>query len=375
MALTLFAENYRALTHVDWTIPWGLSVVVGANGAGKTTLLFLLELLANIALQDGGPSTAVEEFGGSRAFLHFGAPTSRRKVTLGAAHGELRWTLELLPQAGGIAQYPMEKLECADAVQYWRTAGTPTVMWKGRAIRAEQKAILRQLSQAALDAEFVGAPLVAAFSRSRIYYDYDLPRLRAGSPDSSRTVLRRDGTDAFAVLRNWRDKRIHHESFEFVRDTLSELFGFSGDLEFERGGQVVECLVRHRRYDELFPAGAAANGWLVALLHLMAVAGAGEGSVIALDDFEIALHPRAAAGLLARIKDFALERKIAVVLTTQSAQVVDFFEDQPERIFVLDPRFAPGPKPLSELRTQEWLSYFRLGHKFADGDFANETAS
>src|SRR5271170_1209858 len=46
MSLAIQAKNYRGLVEVDWTVPPGLSVVVGANGAGKTTLLLLFDQLS-----------------------------------------------------------------------------------------------------------------------------------------------------------------------------------------------------------------------------------------------------------------------------------------------------------------------------------------
>lgn len=52
MPLAIQAKNFRGLVEVDWTIPPGLSVVVGANGAGKTTLLFAMDVLRQTACGD-----------------------------------------------------------------------------------------------------------------------------------------------------------------------------------------------------------------------------------------------------------------------------------------------------------------------------------
>ena len=49
-------------------------------------------------------------------------------------------------------------------------------------------------------------------------------------------------------------------------------------------------------------ASLAPDGWFVALLHLTAVASTGEGDLIAIDEPENALHPRAIKLLIERMR-------------------------------------------------------------------------
>lgn len=58
-----------------------------------------------------------------------------------------------------------------------------------------------------------------------------------------------------------------------------------------------------------------------------------------------------------------------MILATQSTEVLNWFDDRPERVLVMDNRLRPSPRPLTDLRSREWLSHFRLGEKYAEGDF------
>jgi ABC-type cobalamin/Fe3+-siderophores transport system ATPase subunit len=47
MSLRLTVQNLAALRQVVWSVPAGISVLVGPNGIGKSTLLGSLELLGH----------------------------------------------------------------------------------------------------------------------------------------------------------------------------------------------------------------------------------------------------------------------------------------------------------------------------------------
>ncbi len=66
MSFTIKASNYRAHRDTVWTIPEGISAVVGVNGSGKTTLLMVGDILRR-AVDPGssGLEAAIEEYGSS----------------------------------------------------------------------------------------------------------------------------------------------------------------------------------------------------------------------------------------------------------------------------------------------------------------------
>jgi predicted ATPase len=372
MSLVIEARNYRGLVHIEWRIPPGLSVVVGANGAGKSTLLFLLDLLGRATSRNAGPAPALATYG-LRQFRYLGAPDSE-PVVLGAQLDEVRWSFEAFPEGGGVRPHCAERLISGDQTIFERPAGSPTVTWKGLPVKTDQRAIIRMLADAELQGGFAGSALLDALSRCRLYYDYDLRGIRLGSEDTSHTSLSGSGQNVFSVLRNWRDRTADRPREDFVINSLRECFSFFGGLDYQKGGKIVEGWVVPRKFArQSFPVMQVANGWLVALLHFTAVAGADRDQVVGIDEFENALHPRAVRNALDLIHAYAEANGVSVVLTTQSAQVLDWFDAYPEKVFVLDRGLRPGPRPITELRSQEWLAHFRLGREFADGDFGVET--
>lgn len=381
MPLAIQAKNYRGLVEVDWTVPLGLSVVVGANGAGKTTLLLLLDLLRLTACRDGGLAAAIDFLGGARALKHLGAAADAA-VVVGARWEQFEWQIELLPVGDGLAAYPAERLHFLDKVLFDHASGSPTVRWEGPqptnlavkdlVIGLDAMSALRRISLALPWEPFPGTRLLEALEGCHIFHSPLLQQLRHGSDVSPHKALNWNGVNAFSVLQAWKNWSPDRHRYEFVRESLRECFGFFDDIDFQQGGRIVEGWIVHRKHGGSFPVSAAAEGWLAALLHFTAVAGADRGQIVGIDSFENALHPGALRTAIELIREYAEGKEISVVLTTQSPQVLDSFGAHPEKVFVLDPRYLPGPRPLTELRSEEWLSHFRIGRKYADGDFGAE---
>jgi len=372
MSLTVRTRHFRGLADIDWTIPPGLSVLVGGNGAGKTTFLFIVDILRRATARDGSLASALDDYGGGRGLKYFGAPEDA-PVIIGAELDGISWSIEPMPVAGGLAAFPAESLKTPQGMVFERTSGSPTFEWKGKSVKSGEPTIIRRLADAQLDeGAFPGQRLLDLLANCRIYYDYDLARARGGSQDTPRKWLYRTGENVFSVLRNWRDSFADRERYDFVEESLRECFGFFEALGFEKSGNVIEGLIKHRTFKHEFPAGHAANGWFVALMHFTAIAGADRGQVICIDEFENAMHPRAVSTALKLLHEYVEATGISVVLTSQSPQVLDWFDAHPDRVFVLDRRYLPGPLPITELRTRQWLSHFRLGDKYADGDFGAE---
>ena len=371
MSLTVRTKNFRGLVDIEWTVPAGLSVLVGANGAGKTTFLFLVDILRQATARDGSLASAIDAYGGARRLKYFGA-AEQESVMFGASLGDVAWSIEPVPMGGGLAAHAAERLTTSGGVVFARGAGSPTFEWRGRQVKSDARTLLRRLADADLEGTFAGRGLLEMLERCCIYFDYDLAQVRGGSVDSAHVALQNHGINVFSVLRNWRDWSENHERYAFVDESLRECFGFYGGLDFQKGGNVVEGWIKHRTLGESFPVSHAANGWLVALLHFTAVAGANPGEVVCIDELENALHPRALLTVLELIREYAEAVGISVVVTSQSPQVLDWFDAHPERVFVLDRRHKPGPVPLTTLRSEEWLSHFRIGRKYADGDFGVE---
>src|SRR5207248_2716780 len=116
----------------------------------------------------------------------------------------------------------------------------------------------------------------------------------------------------------------------------------------------------------------ASNGWLTALLHLLAVAGAERGSLVAIDEMENALHPYAIRALLEAFRDWGDEHDLTVCLATHSPVVLDEFNDAPARVFVMEHGQETVPVSLPDLCSPDWLAHFTLGKLYAHGDYGSQ---
>jgi hypothetical protein len=240
----------------------------------------------------------------------------------------------------------------------------------GNRLPADERSLLRLAADNPATAPEI-QPLLAVLQGYRCYADYHLAHIREnGSPLSSEKALDVHGRNVFSVLRNWRDTRADRVRFNFVMEGLRTLFPDSfADLDFETAGTTVAARVVAPRPDTTYPITFAANGLLVALLHLCAVASVPEGGMVALDEVENALHPFAIKRLIEAFRTWSAQTKSTVLLATHSPVVLDQFRDCPEQVYVMEPSQETNPVPLSQFRDPEYLSHFSLGDLYAHLEF------
>jgi predicted ATPase len=292
-AITLETRNFRALRRTYWT-PSGVCVVVGPNGAGKTTLLTLLEFLRNAYLR-GAPS-AIDQIGGVYGLRSWGAPDDE-PVFVALTVGELRWELQLTVQGPTLAHRLGEQVTRGGQVILSRAALSNRLVFLGKSDYPipdhDQRPGLRIVADA--DNPETLVPLIRVLTNTRVYRNYNLWGLQKnGSQQSGDLYLHPAGQNAFTVLRNWRDRRDLKPQYDFVVTRLKSAFPqVFEDLDFLVAGTTVTVALFDPTSHESFPLALAPDGWIMGLLHLMAIAGAQEGSVVTIDDFGNDLHPYA----------------------------------------------------------------------------------
>lgn len=365
MSFQLQVSNYRGLRAVAWS-PAGVCALVGANGSGKSTLLDVPALLGDAidrglarALEDhGGIASARNKYAGDRAFFDF-------QILL----DNVMWHLvPMLAESGFRSE---ETLAIDGRVVISREAGADSAR-----IFGIDEPVRDVLALSAGARHFVSElePLLKLLSRYRVYSAYDVAALRrSGSPDLSERRLDRRGTNVFSVLRNWRVKRQDQRRYEFVLDGLRDMFAdFFEDLDFEQAAQVVVADV-HLKRNRAHSASLAPDGWFVALLHLTAVASTDDGDLIAIDEPENALHPRAIKLLLERMRDWSRRNSVTVLLATHSPVIISDFDTRPEQLFVMQQDQPVCPVAVTELKEREWLAHFALGDLYTREEFGAPT--
>jgi predicted ATPase len=196
------------------------------------------------------------------------------------------------------------------------------------------------------------------------YRAYDLLRLRdQGSTTTGELVLNGTGSNAFDVLRQWKaGARELIERDAFVRDALRDAFpGRFDNYGFTQAGPIVFMLFYENDDNDALRPDEVADGILVALLHLIAVASCSDGGVVAIDEFENGLHPHAIKSLIGSIRRRAKERNLTVILATHSPTLLNCFKEEPNRVFVIQRSADPQPQALDKLEDPEWLAHFSIG--------------
>lgn len=366
MGFTLEVENYRALRKVRWS-PSGVCAITGPNGSGKTTLLSVLEFLRHFLQR--GAKAAIEYSGGTAGLLNqFAGRDDAIRIQL--THSEGTWSVlpTLAPPSLTIGEVISFKDE---TVASWVPGMKATVI-RGKEYRYLDVSLLERTR------ELLEEPLEVVNALHRLvtgYRLYEQPRVldlrRAGSKVSSDTELSSLGENAFSVLRNWKaGLREHEERWTFVRSGLRECFPeLFDDLEFEVAGQTVTVRLYFRGLREPVDVFSAPHGLLVVLIHLCAVASTPDHGALAIDEPENGLHPFAIRTLLELMRSRAQARDLTILLATHSPVVLNTFNTEPNRVYVMEPGHEVLPVPLDEHSDPGWLSHFALGDLYSDQAF------
>lgn len=364
--MKLTVKNFLGLPDLTWE-PWDVCLLTGPNGSGKTSLLQAFAFLRNVYTHN--VPKAVAYLGGARGLKNAGVG-EMDPIFLSLEVDGLRWELELMSSAGSVAEYPAEQLIVDDKVVFRRVAGSNE--WTLGAQRVvdtledEPRSCLRAAWERERERLAAWRPLINALVGMRIYNQkWSVPRLwDAALPFNNDVFLGNTGRNLFSVLHNWRaNPRVHHDQYEWVRDKARLAFGdIFEDLAIVPTGDVVGVtLFGPGASEEGLPLRRAADGLIVGLLHLTAIAGAKDGTLVALDEMENQLHPHAIRVILGAMRELAGARDLTLILTTHSPVLMDEFSEATDRFFVTQRGEEQFPMPLDKLHDPQWLAQSSLG--------------
>jgi predicted ATPase len=219
-------------------------------------------------------------------------------------------------------------------------------------------------------------PTVSLVRGIHVHKTYPLDEIR--DPQSGVDTdadLHPRGKNVWNVLRNWKTSpRRFHDQFQWVLGALKDAFpDLVFDLEFESIARTVIGLFYPpgaRGADDGLPLSLAPDGLLAGILHLTAVAGAKEGSILALDEMDNYLHPHAIRSILKAMREMADERDLTIILTTHSPVVMNEFKGHEDQFYVLEAGRDRLPIPLDEAQDPDWLAHFSLGDLYDREEFA-----
>ncbi|HEX8436333.1 AAA family ATPase [Archangium sp.] len=367
MGFTLEVDNYRALRKVRWS-PSGVCAITGPNGAGKTTLLSTIEFLRHFL--ERGIQGAVE-FSGGTASIKNQQAAFKERIQLMLGQGPCSWTVfaELKPPLLQISEQVWngdETVAGQNPDSNWVFVQEHELTVTGDSVFSHAMSLLPAEQRERLKG------LHGLASTFRLYQNLQFWSLRTtGSPATADLYLHSDGRNAFSLLRNWKaGRKEHEERWLFVRDGLRECFPeLFEDLEFLAAGQTVTVQFFFRGLRQPIDAYSAPHGLLVALLHLCAIASAPDGGAVAIDEPENGLHPYAIRTLMELARARAAAKDVTILLATHSPVVLNTFNTEPERVYIMEPEHEVLPVALTEHSDPEWLAHFSLGDLYSDQTF------
>lgn len=367
-AFTVDIQNLRALRRVRWS-PEGACALIGANGAGKTTLLLCLKLL-RAALDRGLPEAVTTVLGGGYNLKCWDAPEDE-PVHVGLDVGDLSWRVRLLPRAPTVDYQTDESLHRGDEVIFSKDS-LGDFTYRGERFAPDERLGLRALLDAQRDDPDVHR-VADLIRRMTVFHDPDLWSLRyQGARTTDDRHLHSRGTNAFTMLRRWLQERAHRHRYAFVLEGLKAAFpGLIVDMDFKEAGQTIVAQVFRPGREQPSPMASEANGLLAMLVLLCDVAAAEEGGVVAIDEPENALHPYAIRAFLRRASAWARGQRLTILLSTHSTVLLDELSAAPSQVYVLHPGAEEAPIPLNRFKDPDWLSNFRLGRLYADGEIGS----
>ena len=364
--LKIVIENLLALRHFQWT-PAEVSVLVGPNGAGKSTLLLALRFL-RMATKRELYEAASYVLGGSSGLRNCFA-SADEPISFGIDLDDISWRLRLIPRPPTM-EIVDETLTSGGEIIYHRSSVGQTT-YKGQPFPEDNRLGLRFLTEITQpDSE--ASRIKSLLQNFRVLMDVDLPGLRKeGSSNEDYLNMLKDGRNAFALLRYWHERREFAARYRFVRDSLAAAFkGIFEEFDFDSTSGTVTLRFFHPGMESPILASHECNGILAMLVELCAIADTPPGGLVCIDEPENSLHPFAIRQLVECASTWARRNHITVVFTTHSPVLLDEKDGTPDRVFVLNPNTErTQPESLDKLKDLDWLSRFKLGDIYADGEY------
>jgi len=346
-------KGFKSIASIEKLALGPINVLIGANGSGKSNFIEVFAFLHS--MREGHLQDYVRRGGGADQLLHFGSKSTKQielKISFGAEVN--RYQVVLRPDQND-SLYPAD-----ERVYYWDKTkyGSPY-----------EEVLLSRESGLEAGISDPTAQRIPNWVRHRlglwrIYHVHDTSAsspMRKTAQVNDNRFLRSNGSNLPAFLYLLRRK--HRSQYDLIVRTIQRVAPFFDDFQLEPD-RLNEATIRlawkHKNSDLYFGSSSLSDGTLrfIVLATLFLQPEGFLPSVILVDEPELGLHPYAITLLASLVRQASA--KTQVILSTQSAWLLDHFEPQEvlvaERVESSTSIKRLDPKPLAQ-----WLDEYSLG--------------
>lgn len=368
----LEVKGFRSFSPAGVQIEFGgVNVLIGANGAGKSNLIALFELLNYLTSQS--LAMWVGQRGGAASNLYYGprlTPQIEVCLDFDADQASDRLSVRLFHGS------PDRLIFAEERIEYQAPGHTKPLVVEFGSGHEESKLI----NTARIGDQDAATRTVRVIrhllSSVQVFHFHDTSsnaRVMGQWALDDRDYLKADGGNLAPFLRAMRDSRPEH--YQRLVDIVRQVAPFFGDFELDAGpygGQSLLLRWREIGSDVVFGPHQLSDGTLrfILLTALLAAPSETLPAVIVIDEPELGLHPVALDALASMIRGAAEHAQ--VILTTQSATLLDHFE--PQEIITADRRREGTTSRYETVFTRrdaaslaEWLNEYTLGELWEKG--------
>jgi predicted ATPase len=358
-------EGFKSIRKLEDFELRPLNVLIGANGSGKSNFVEFFRLLRELVQQR--LRVTIGQAGGPDACLHFGLKVTREVVGRVYFRGNYGYEFTLVPASDGGLVFKDETVVFADeTVTLLDRKDRRVSMGSGHYEAKLKDQVAAALGWSGTAREVVPAWVSNRLANMRVYqYHFHDTSPEAGVRQqraiNDNEFLRPDAENLAPVL--YRIQKTNPSDYARIRDIVRLAAPFFDDFKL-RPDPLNEEQIRlewlQKGSDQLFLTSELSDGTLRFICLATALLQPSPPATVLFDEPELGLHPFALT-LLANLFQQATKRTSQqVIVSTQSAQLVDEFE--PEDVIVVERTQGQSVfRRLESAKLSGWLEEYTLG--------------
>jgi predicted ATPase len=367
--LRITIEGFKSIRRLEDFELRPLNILIGANGAGKSNFVEFFRWLRELTHQRLWE--AIRTTGGGDAYLHLGPKVTRQIAGKVFFSGGYAYELSLVPILSGQlvfgderVVFAVETVELTDSAKLDGPARRSVSLGQGH-LEAKLKDHLKDdFGWRGSDRQNVPGWIFDGLSGLMVYHFHDTSAtagVRRQIDIYQNKFLFPDGSNLPAFL--YRIMLENIAAYVRIRDVVRQAAPFFDDFQLRPNPLVpgmIQLEWRQKGSDYSFLASHLSDGTLRFMCLATALLQPSPPATMLFDEPELGAHPHALTLLAALFQQAAKHPSQQVIVSTQSAQLVNEFE--PEDVIVVERTKGESVfRRLESAKLSGWLEDYTLG--------------